>query len=76
MRIQDAPKLEGWVTLAEVADILGISRQHAWRMAAAQPSKWETLHQIGNSNVYVVSLEEVRQRGARRSAHNVTAIVK
>lgn len=64
MKILNAPKLEGFITLAEAAEHIGVSRQHSWRMAAG--GKWKTLHRIGNSDVYVVSVEEVAQKHYRR----------
>lgn len=56
------PALEGWVTITEAADMLGISRQHSWRMATQDPPKWKTIHKIGTAGVYVVSLEEVEEK--------------
>ena len=60
------PELEGWLTITEAADMLGISRQHSWRMAVASPPKWKTVHKIGTSGVYVVQRSEVEERMARR----------
>lgn len=60
------PTLEGWVNITEAADMLGISRQHSWRMATSDPPKWKTVHRIGTSGVYVVATSEVEERMARR----------
>lgn len=60
------PALEGWVTITEAADMLGISRQHSWRMATADPPKWKSVRKIGTSGIYVVSLEEVEEKRSKR----------
>lgn len=62
MRIKNVEKLDCWITLSEAAEMLGISRQHCWRMAASVPSKWATLRRVGNSTVYVVDVHEVEQK--------------
>ena len=69
MKIIDAPALDGWVGLTEAAEMLGISRQHCWRMATRK--KWASLHRVGSSDVYVVSLEEVEQKRSRRMSYAV-----
>lgn len=67
MSESDIPVLDGWVPLSEAADLIGISRQHAWRMATASPPKWKTVHRVGTSGVYVVSLEEVEAKRRKRA---------
>jgi predicted DNA-binding protein (UPF0251 family) len=72
MKLRIVPVLPGWVTLAEAAEAIGVSRQHCWRMA--DKGKWKSLRVIGESNVYVVSTEEVakerRLRGRDSEDHD------
>lgn len=63
MKIPDVPVLPGWVNLTEAAEMIGVSRQHSYRMA--RDGKWTTLHRIGTKEFYVVSLEEVQKRRRR-----------
>lgn len=65
MKIPDVPALPDWITLTEASERIGVSRQHGWRMAVA--GKWKTLHRIGDSKVYVVSVEETSQKLFRRT---------
>lgn len=52
---QEVKPLEGWMTLPEVAEYMGLSRQYVHRMA----SKWFIgLRRIGS--VLIVQEEEVR----------------
>ena len=51
------PVFEGWVLLAEAAEILKISRQHAYRMA--RDGEFESVRRLGTSTFFVVSSEEV-----------------
>lgn len=60
MRIPDVPVLPGWVNLTEAAEMIGVSRQHSYRMA--RDGKWKSLHRIGSKEFYVVSVEEVEKR--------------
>jgi len=53
----DFPVFDGWVLLAEAAEILDISRQHAYRMA--RDGEFESVRRLGNSTFFVVSSEEV-----------------
>ena len=63
MSESDIPVLEGWVPLSEAADLIGISRQHAWRRARLTndglPGGWKTVHRVGDKPFYVVSVSEV-----------------
>lgn len=51
------PELTPWITLPDAAEILGISRQHAYNRAVQ--GVFSTLHRIGKST-FVVSSEEVQ----------------
>ena len=66
------PQLDGWVNITEASEILGITRQYAYRMAKRTsdglPGGWTTIHQIGTKPHYVIKLDEV---WARR--HNAEA---
>lgn len=64
-RIVDAPRLTGVVGLAEASEMLGISRQHCWRLASR--GQFESLCQIGTKPLFVVKVEEVEDLRARRA---------
>jgi predicted site-specific integrase-resolvase len=51
----DVPTLWGWLTLPEVAERLGVSRQYVHTQAVS--GKFQTLHRIGS--IYIVSTDEV-----------------
>ncbi len=72
-KLDNIPVLEGWVNLTEAAEILDITRQHAYKRAklanAGKAGGWKTLHQIGTKPMYVVSIEELKaELEARNSA--------
>lgn len=56
----DIPALEGYVLLADAADILGVTRQHVYRLVREKTLK--SVRRIGTSNFYVVKVTEVEQR--------------
>jgi len=64
-KLGNLPQLEGWVNLTEAAEILGISRQHAYRRARlANEGKmggWKTVCRIGTKPSYVVALSELQE---------------
>ncbi len=62
----DFPVLEGWVLLAEAADILGVTKQQAYRLA--RENAFKSVHRIGTSNFYVVSVEDVEARRDAQAA--------
>lgn len=68
MKPSDAPKLPGWVTLAEFADMRGVTQQAVYKMAEAE--KFKTLHRIGDKPLYAISTSEalalLAKRGPRR----------
>jgi hypothetical protein len=57
------PTLDGWVNLTEAAEILGFTRQHAFKKARqaneGHPNGWRSIRRIGTKPMYVVSTEEV-----------------
>lgn len=61
----DVPMLEGWVNLTEGADLLGITRQHAYK--TAKQGKYKTLHKIGHQPSYVIATTEIDEILAERS---------
>lgn len=73
-KLENIPVLEGWVNLTEAAEILGITRQHAYKRAklTAQGKRggWRTLHQIGSKPMYVVSLSEVKGELERKASED------
>lgn len=62
------PRIPGWVALTEAGDLLGVSRQHAYRMARERTFK--SLARVGDSFTIVVSTDEVEemQRERREAA--------
>lgn len=63
----DAPRLAGWLTATEVADIFGVSRQTVNLMITG--GEFLTLHIIGPATrpQYVVRSDEVRRIKATRT---------
>lgn len=55
------PVLENWLTAAQAADVLGISRQSVTRMM--NEGTFGTLHAVGDRPLYVVRREEVDRYG-------------
>lgn len=51
------PVLDGWITLPDAANILKISRQHAYNRAAN--GHFKSLHRVGSS-VFLVDEAEIR----------------
>jgi hypothetical protein len=52
-----------WVNLTEAAEILGITRQHAYKRATKPADKggFKTLRQLGSKPAYVVNTTELDQ---------------
>jgi hypothetical protein len=61
----ELPVLAGWVNLTEAAELLGITRQHAFKKTrlanAGHPGGWKTVHRIGSKPMYVVSTQEIAE---------------
>ncbi len=69
-KLENLPILDGWVNLTEASEILGISRQHAYKRARntsqGRSGGFKTLHQIGSKPMYVVSVQELQDELERR----------
>lgn len=63
--LHNIPQLDGWVNLTEAAEMLGITRQHAFKKARqandGHPSGWRTIRRIGNKPMYVISVAEIEE---------------
>lgn len=51
------PVLEGWVNITEAAELLGITRQHGYKMA--KNGGFKSLHKVGSQPAYVISTLEI-----------------
>jgi hypothetical protein len=75
-KLENIPVLEGWVNLTEAAEILDITRQHAYKRAKlasqGRPGGWRTLHQIGTKPSYVVSRAELQEELENRAKANTS----
>ena len=58
------PILDDWVSLTEAAQLLGFSRQHAYKLA--QDRAFHTLRRVGTAHIAVVSREEVKNMAEKR----------
>lgn len=69
-KLPNLPVLEGWVTLTQAAEMLGFTRQHAYRKARLANDGlrggWRSVHRLGTPTIYVVSLSEVEEMLANR----------
>lgn len=66
VNLDNLPQLGEWVNLTEAAEIVGVTRQYAYRMAKRTndglSGGWQTIHRLGSNGHYVISLDEVHQR--------------
>lgn len=62
------PLLPGWVGITEAGELLGVTRQHAYRMA--EMGKFESLCRIGKAHIFVVSMDEVERMRVQRASRN------
>lgn len=60
------PRLEGWITFPEAADILHVTKQMVHKMAFGRKRLLLTVRSIGDKPIYVVKEEEVRALHKRR----------
>lgn len=69
--LNNIPTLDGWVNLTEAAEMLGITRQHAFKKARqandGHPSGWKTIRRVGSKPMYVVSTAEIAELQAART---------
>jgi hypothetical protein len=70
--MRQVPVLEGWITLPEAAEDLGISRARVHQMA--QEEKLTTVSQLGRRPVYIVREVEIRRIKEERQAGRVVAV--
>lgn len=60
---ENIPVLDGWVNLTEAAEMIGFTRQHAFKKARqaneGHPNGWKTIRRIGSKPMYVVSIAEI-----------------
>lgn len=56
----DIPVLKGWVLVAEAAEMLGVTRQHAYRLV--QQNEMKNVRRLGTSSFYVVKVSEIQKR--------------
>lgn len=80
VNLDNLPALEDWVNITEAAEIIGISRQYAYRMAARTndglEGGWQTIHRIGTKGNYLISLNEVHERKRIKEAGgNVAGLI-
>lgn len=59
------PPLEGYLTVPDVADRLGVTKQAVHKMI--YEGRFKTVRQVGNAAVYVVKLSEVEKTVASRA---------
>lgn len=63
--LNNIPKLDGWVNLTEAAEMLGITRQHAFKKARqaheGHPSGWKSIRRVGTKPMYVISTAEIAE---------------
>lgn len=63
-KLDNIPALDDWVNLTEAAEILGITRQHAYKRAKhtsqGRAGGFKTLRQIGTKPSYVVRRSELQ----------------
>ncbi|MBA4248550.1 MAG: hypothetical protein C0444_09705 [Microbacterium sp.] len=61
--LNNIPQLDGWVNLTEAAEMLGITRQHAFKKVRqandGHPSGWRTIRRVGSKPMYVISTAEI-----------------
>jgi excisionase family DNA binding protein len=56
----DIPVLDGWVLIAEAAEMLGVTRQHAYRLV--RNGDLTNVRRLGTSSFYVVKTADVDKR--------------
>lgn len=66
------PILDGWVNLTEAAEMLGITRQHAYKKTRlaneGKPNGWKTVRRVGGKPMYVVSIREIDENLAHQTS--------
>jgi len=71
-KLENVDQLEDWVNLTEASEILGISRQHAYKRARntseGLSNGFQTLRQVGSKPMYVVRRSELHAELERRAS--------
>ena len=77
-KLDNIQTLDDWVNLTEAAEILGITRQHAYKRAKRTSqglqNGFKTLRQIGTKPSYVVRRSELQSELESRSEDAVTPL--
>lgn len=71
------PVLPGWISITEAADILGVSRQHSYKLAArgakGESGGYKSVRRIGSAHFAVVKEAEInKMKAARDAARNIS----
>lgn len=66
--LPETPVLPDWIGLTEAGERLGVTRQHAYRLAKS--GHFQSLHRIGKSFVVVVREEEIDEMVQARRNRN------
>jgi excisionase family DNA binding protein len=72
VNLKDNPNikpLEGWISLKEAAEELGVTRQYMFRLASN--GGLETVRSIGGQTMFVVSTEEIARLKTARNSEEV-----
>jgi excisionase family DNA binding protein len=64
MQNEDIPLLDGWVTLPEAAQRLGISRQYAYKLAS--DGYFRSLRRLGESVLVVGTWDVIDKQNERK----------
>ncbi len=65
MRSEDIPKLEGWYTFSEAAEILKVSKQGLHKMVF-EAEAFSTVHKLGSKPTYIIHENEVNDIAEKR----------
>lgn len=62
----DIPVLKGWVNMTEASEMLGITRQHAYKLSTQ--GAFKTLHRIGTQPSFVISVKEIELKLRKKAS--------
>lgn len=71
---EDLPELEGWITLPEAAQVLGVSRSMAHIMVFGTEQKIKTAHRLGHKPLIVCREAEIRKMKEDKDKAAATAV--
>ncbi len=63
MQNENIPLLDGWITLPEAAQRLGVSRQYAYKLAS--DNYFQSLHRLGESVLVVATWDVIDKKNER-----------